>query len=79
MSMNDTRSDHNATTPDEEILAQRQRYDELLRKLGKPANAAEAEKFLAEREIAGSEEALPEEILTAIQSRIAAQKEAGGV
>ena len=65
--------------PDKEILAQRQRYDELLRKLGKPANAAEAENFLAEREIVGPEEALPEEILTAIQARITAQKAAGGV
>ena len=65
--------------PDEELLAQRQRYDELLRKLGKPANDAETADFLAEREIAGPDEALPDEVLTAIQARIAAQKEAGGV
>ncbi len=77
--MDDTRSGHNATTPDEEILAQRQRYDELLRKLGKSANDAETADLLAEREIAGPEEALPEEILTAIQARITAQKAAGGV
>jgi hypothetical protein len=63
---------------DEELLAQRKRYDELLRNLGEPDEAA-METFLAEREMAGPDEILPDEILTAVRSKINAQKAAGSI